>query len=551
MNSKRKGFDAIMSSSITRREFISRSGAAAATATVMSKARAATAKPPNIVVIMADDMGYSDIGCYGGEIQTPNLDRLASGGLRFAQFYNNAKCAPTRASLLTGLYAQQCGVHNGPVVMENCATIAELLSGAGYRTLMAGKWHAQQLPTERGFDRYYGLADGCCNFWNPGEQRSGEPKPAEKNWPRKWADDGEVSQPFTPEDRDFYATDAFTDHAIGYLDEYANEDKPFLLYLPYTAPHYPLHAHPSDIEKYRGKYMEGWDVVRKRRRARMIEMGLIKESWGIAPRDERVPAWEDVEDKDAWDMDAFYKKNGEGISWDDARDREMWDLKMAVYAAMVDRMDQNIGRVLAKIRDLGKESNTLVLFLSDNGGCAEVRHTTPGVPPGPVESYRTVDPPWATVQNTPFRKFKRWDHEGGISTPLVAYWPGVIEPDTMTNEIGHIIDLMPTCLDLAGAKYPESFGGQPIPGCEGKSLLPILEGGTRDSHDALYWQFSDCRAVRSGDWKAVWSGDGPWELYNIEEDRCELNDRATMEPDRVQELGVKWMAWAERCGAKV
>jgi len=540
-----------MATKLSRRDFIKQSSAVAVAATVAGQAHAAAPKPPNIVIIMADDMGYSDIGCYGGEIQTPNLDRLAAGGLRFTQFYNNAKCAPTRASLLTGLYSQQCNVHNGPVVMENCATIAELLRPAGYRTLMAGKWHAQQLPTERGFDHYYGLADGCCNFWNPGEQRPGEPKPAEKNYPRKWADDGEVSQPFTPEDRDFYTTDAFTERALGYLDDNANEDNPFFLYLPYTAPHYPLHAHPEDIAKYRGKYMEGWDVIRDRRRERMIEMGLIKESWGLAPRDARVAAWEDVEDKDAWDMDAFHKKNGEGISWDDARDREMWDLKMAVYAAMVDRMDQNIGRVLSKIRELGEESNTLVLFLSDNGGCAETRHSTPDVPPGPVNSYRTVDPPWATVQNTPFRKFKRWDHEGGISTPLIAYWPGVVKPGTMTNEIGHIIDLMPTCLDLAGAEYPQSFAGQAIPECEGKSLLPTLEGKIRTGHDALYWQFSDCRAVRSGDWKAVWSKNGPWELYNIEDDRCELNDLAADHPDKVNNLSAKWTAWAKRCGVNI
>jgi arylsulfatase A-like enzyme len=538
-------------SKVTRRQFIKTASATAAATALARPAQAASNKPPNIVIIMADDMGYSDIGCYGGEIDTPNLNRMAEGGLRFTQFYNNAKCAPTRASLLTGLYSQQCGVHDRPVVMENCVTIAEVLRGAGYRTLMTGKWHAEQLPTDRGFDRYYGLADGCCNFWNPGEQREGEPKPAEKNYPRRWSEDGEVSQPYTPEDRDWFSTDAFTDHAIEYLDEYADEDKPFFLYLPYTAPHYPLHAHPEDIAKYRGKYMTGWDVLRERRRARMIEMGLIKESWGLAPRDERVAAWDDVENKDAWDMDAFYKKNGEGISWEDARDREMWDLKMAVYAAMVDRMDQNIGRLMAKIRELGEESNTLVLFLADNGGCAETRHVTPDIPPGPVESYRTCDPPWAMVQNTPFRKYKRWDHEGGISTPLVAYWPGVIEPGTMTGEVGHIIDLMPTCLDLAGAAYPESFAGDAIPPCEGKTLRPVLEGGTREGHEALYFQFLDCRAVRSGDWKAVWAGDGPWELYNIPEDRCELNDRVKEEPDRVNKLAAMWDAWAERCGANV
>ena len=286
---------------------------------------------PNIVLIMADDMGFSDIGCYGGEINTPNIDRLAYGGIRFTQFYNNAICVPTRASLLTGLYSQQVGVwSNTPKKMENCGTLAEVLKNAGYRTLMTGKWHSLEIPVQRGFDRHYGLADGCCNFFNPGLRRPGEPEPGRKRhpgpWPedkrlfrdaRRWAIDDKEFIPYSPGDRDFYTTDAFTDYALKYLDEYSHEDNPFFLYVAYTAPHYPLHAWPEDIAKYRGRYMCGWDKLREQRYKRMLEMGLIDERWTLSPRNKEVPAWEDVDDKDAW------------------------DLKMAVYSAMIDRMDQN------------------------------------------------------------------------------------------------------------------------------------------------------------------------------------------------------------------
>lgn len=517
-----------MREAYTRRDFLRAAAAVGGAWCLAPETRAAVsvADRPNIVLIMADDMGYSDIGCYGGEIETPNLDRLASGGLRFTQFYNNAKCAPTRASLLTGLYAQQMGVHDGPVPMQGGVTIAEVLRAAGYRTLMAGKWHAAQLPVERGFDRYFGLCDGCSNYFNPGEQRPGEPAPAEKNYPRKWARDAQVMQPFTPEDRNFYATDAFTDAALGYLDEYGREDRPFFLYLAFTAPHYPLHARPEDIEKYRGRYTAGWDKIREVRYKRMIDMGLIDPRWALSPRDPHVPAWEN------------------------AGDKEEWDLKMAVYAAMVDRMDQNIGRVLAKLDELGKTEDTLILFLSDNGGCAETRNATPDVPPGPLNSYRTVDPPWANVQNTPFRKYKRYDHEGGISTPLIARWPKQIAPGTITQQMGHLIDVMATCLDVTGAAYPAELHGAPVLPLEGKSLLPILQGRTREEHEALYWQFSDSRAIRHGKWKLVKSGDAPWELYDMEADRTELHDLATEHPRLVMTLESKWQDWARRCGAK-
>jgi len=339
-----------------RREFIkliggsvaAAAGALSCTACSMGRSNKPNRRP-NIVLIMADDMGYSDIGCYGGEICTPNLDRLAAGGLRFTQFYNNSICVPTRASLLTGLYSQQVGVHyNTPTVMKNCVTLAEVLRSAGYRTLMTGKWHAEQIPCQRGFDRYFGLADGCCNYFNPGPRRAGEGEPGRKltsfGYPRRWAIDDKVYLPYKPKDKNFYTTDAFTDYAIDYLQQYGREERPFFLYVAYTAPHYPLHAWGEDITRYRGKYMVGWDKLRQQRFERMVEMGLVDKRWGLSPRDEEVPKWDSVEDKDSW------------------------DLKMAVYAAMIDRMDRNIGRIIAKIRQLGKEDNTLVLFLSDNGG---------------------------------------------------------------------------------------------------------------------------------------------------------------------------------------
>ena len=495
-------------------------------AIVMATFSAAGAKDtrPNIVLIMADDMGWSDIGCYGGEVQTPNIDRLAAGGLRFTQFYNNAKCGPTRASLQTGMYSQQIGEG----AMRGAVTIAEALKAAGYRTLMAGKWHSQGIPVERGFDRYFGLADGCCNFWNPGKQREGEPAPGRK-WPRwrRWAIDDKVYTPYTPEKRDFYTTDAFTDYAVGYLEQYKNEDKPFFLYLPYTAPHYPLHAWPEDIAKYKGKYMIGWDKLRQQRYKRVVEMGLIDKRHAMSPRDDGNPAWAD------------------------AKDKEEWDLKMAVYAAMIDRMDQNIGRVLAKIRELGEQDNTLVLFLADNGGCAEKIHKTPDVPPGPLASYRTVDAPWANASNTPFRKYKTWDQEGGISTPLVAYWPARIEKGgQLTRQVGHIIDVMPTCLDVAGAKRPTEFKGQKILPIEGKSLLPILEGKQREGHEAIYWAFGGSRALRAGKWKIVAGRGGKgWELYDMEADRTELHDLAAAQPDRVAKMAAMYATWQAKCRA--
>jgi len=512
---------------LTRRSFFkaAAAGAVGAAAGLMPARRgqgAPTRARPNILLIMADDMGFSDIGCYGGEVRTPNIDGLARRGIRFTQCYNNAKCGPTRASLLTGLYDQQVGTRP----LKHCVTLAEVLKAAGYRTLMAGKWHQDGIPVQRGFDRYFGLADGCCNFWNPGRQREGEPPPGRKysRW-RRWAIDDKVFTPYTPEDRGFYTTDAFTDYALQYLDQYGKEDRPIFLYLAYTAPHYPLHAWPEDIARYRDTYTVGWDEIRRRRWKRQVEMGLAQAHWDPSPRDPSVTPWAG------------------------ARNKDEWALKMAVYAAMIDRMDQNIGRVLAKVRDLGRDENTLVIFLSDNGGCAENVNKTPDIPPGPLPSYRTVDKPWANASNTPFRKYKSWDHEGGICTPFIVSWPRVIqEGGRIDRHVGHIIDVMATVCDVAGAEYPSEYAGRKVLPLEGKSLAPLFEGKDRVGHDALYWQFGASKAVRAGKWKLVVHGKGNWELYDMEADRCELSDLASKHPDRVAAMAKMWDQWRQRCG---
>ena len=524
---------------MTRRDFLKyvSVGASAAWATSGSVSGSApdedNSEKPNVILILVDDMGYSDLGCYGGEIETPNLDRLADEGVRFTNFYNCARCNPTRASLLTGLYPQQVrtGPRGGSNVMLNCVTFAETLKSAGYRTLMTGKWHNAETPVARGFDRYYGLVSGCCNYFNPGLKRPGENEPGRKfpGEQRPWAIEDQIIQPYTPEDRNFYTTDAFTDQALEYLDEYGEEDSPFLLYLPYTAPHFPIQAWPEDIAKYRGKYMIGWDVIRERRYERMREMGLIDSRWALSQRDPRAQAWEDVEDKDGW------------------------DLKMAVYAAMIDRVDQNIGRLLQKLYQLGKEDNTLVLFLSDNGACAEDARDFPTeeahILPGPMESYRTVDLPWANASDTPFRKFKQWTHEGGIATPLIARWPKVIEErGTLTHQVGHVMDIMPTLCDIAGASYPETYNDQPVLPVEGKSLLPILVGEEREGHDVICWEHIGNRAVIQGKWKIVSAKGESWEMYDLEEDRSETTNLAGQFPDKVKQMVGMWDDWAEHTG---
>ena len=507
--------------------------------------RANIAQRPNIVLIMADDLGFCDLGCYGGEIRTPNLDQLAQNGVRFTHFYNNAVCVATRASLLTGLYSHQVGKKLGGNLQagRNNVTFAEVLRTAGYRTLMVGKWHNGygngEKPVDRGFDRYWGLLSGCSNYFNPGHRRCDEPEPVHKspNDIRPWGNDDQVMMPYTPENPDFYSTDAFTQHALNFLEQYGRENRPFLLYVAHTAPHFPMHAWPQDIARYQGNYIIGWDELREQRYQRLVNMELIDAKWGKSGRDDASPEWKEVVDK------------------------EPWDRKMAVYAAMVDRMDQGIGRILEKIRELRQESNTLVLFLSDNGGCGENIDNTPDRVPGGVDTYTTVDAPWANASNTPFRKYKAFDHEGGISTPLIACWPNMIEPGSITHQVGHVIDFLPTFAELGEAEYPLHFNGHDILPMEGKSLASILRGEERQGHDSLFWELAQCRAVRKGIWKAVSmgpkrkgygghyipAGHENWELYNMEADRCELNDLSSANPEIVRELDGMWHRWFERC----
>lgn len=479
---------------------------------------------PNIVIIMADDMGISDLGCYGGEIATPNLDRLAAAGLRFTQFYNTGRCCPTRAALLTGLYSHQAGV--GAMIQdrgtpayqgylnEKCITIAEALREQGYRTFMSGKWHVGEnrphWPTDRGFDRYFGLISGGSSYFKLDQNR-------------KMARD---DQPYIPPAGDFYMTDAFTEEALAFLDE--RQDKPFFLYLAYTAPHWPLHALPEDIAKYKWKYLIGWDELRKQRHQKMIELGIVDARWPLSPRDPAAPAWLDLP----------------------SEEREAWASRMAVYAAQIERMDRGIGRLLKKISDLGVEKKTLVMFLSDNGACAEkVERTKSPPPPGGPESFMAYGLPWANASNTPFRQYKARVHEGGIATPLIVCWPNVIrKKGKVTRQAGHVIDLMPTCLEVADVDYPQICQGREITPMAGKSLLPIFRGQTRRSHDGIYWEHFGNRAVRQGKWKLVALANQDWELYDLIADRTELNNLAQRNPAKVRELSAKYDRWAERCG---
>ena len=451
------------------------------------------AERPNILLIMCDDMGFSDIGSYGGEIHTPNLDKLAKEGMRFRTFYNNAKCEHTRASLLTGRWWHHVGA--SATVEYAAETFGERLQKAGYRTLMSGKWHAGQTPFQRGFDRYYGLTDGCCNFWNPGHARPGEAEPAKKRV-RRWAIDAQEFLPFTPSSKEFYTTNAFTDIAIDYLEQYKGEQKPFLLYLAYTAPHYPLHASEEDVARYRGKYMKGWDRLREERFARQQKLGILPPNASLSPRDPSVPAWDSIPEQE----------------------RDSWDLRMAAYAAMIDRLDHNIGRVMTKLEEIGKADDTLILFFSDNGACSDSkdRSTVNGAMPWEVTSYLTQGKPWANASNTPYRMYKTTDFEGGTRTACIARWPNKIEASSFTDDVGHLVDIMPTMLDLASAPI--------TPELDGHSLVPTFQQQPSERPWPVFWQFGKSRALRDGNWKLVQDGKGDWELYDLANDPTEQND---------------------------
>ena len=481
----------------------------------------ATAGRPNIVLIMCDDLGWSDIGCYGGEIDTPNLDRLAASGMRFTQFYNNAKCTTTRASILTGLYPRP----RGGLLKRNMVTLGEALRTAGYRTALSGKWHLGRdqatHPSHRGFDEFYGLLDGACNFFNPTrpdpDYKGGRVRAFGRNLERiEEFPDG------------FYTTDAFTDHAIETIEAFHGQGGPFFLHLCYTAPHYPLHAKPQDIAKYRGAYRKGWDALRAERFARQRRMGLIDSTWRLTGDDSRAYAWASA-------------------------DQDFEDLRMSVYAAMVDSMDQNIGRLIAALERIGEFENTCVLFLSDNGGCAEEPGgRDPAVRrPGPEDDYVAVGPSWGWAQNAPFKRYKTWTHEGGVCTPFIAHWPGRVEPASICRAPGHIIDIMPTLLAIAGGDYPARHAGADVLPVEGKSLLPLLEGRPREPHEHLFWEWNGCAAVRSGKWKAVWDKlVRRWELYDLDADRTETRDLAEEFPERVAAMANAYGDWADATGNK-
>ena len=476
----------------------------------------ADAPRPNVVIVMADDMGLADVGCYGAEIHTPHLDRLAAGGVRMRQFYNGGRCCPTRAALLTGVHAHQAGVghmvgRKGDTpayqgfLRTDVPTIAERLKKVGYRTLLSGKWHVGEQrphwPIDRGFDRSWGLISGASNYWRLDPQRT-------------MADD---DREIRPDGDGFFMTDAFTDHAVDMVRDAGEE--PFLLYVPYTAPHWPLHARPETIARYEGMFSGGWSELRERRLKRMRSIGLADDSWQLSDPEGGVPDWSRLPEKQ----------------------RRIRDHRMAVYAAQITEMDAGVGRIVAALEESGRLQDTLILFLADNGACAErINRGTPGVPAGPADSFLSYGVGWANAGNTPLRWYKHSVHEGGISSPLIAHWPAGLPTDgRWCDGPGHVIDLAATIMPLAGADAD---------GLEGIDLMPVLHGEPVSRKGPLCWEHEGHRAVRRGDWKLVSRFGQPWELFDIAADRAETNDRARDYPERRHELEALWQNWARRVG---
>ncbi len=485
-------------------------------------------------------MGYSDLGCYGGEVETPNLDALAKNGLRFTQFYNGARCCPTRASLMTGCYPHETGIGhmtNTPenltqhdlgipeyrgFLNKNCVTIAEVLNDAGYSTLMSGKWHLgisdkSKWPLQRGFDKFYGIIVGASNFFEP-------------VYPRGIT---YMNDTISILDENFYTTDAFTDYAIQFIDEakQENSEKPFFLYLAYTAPHWPLNAPQEVVEKYKGKYMDGWTNLRETRYARMKEMGIIDQEWDLSPQD-----WSE------WD------------SLSDEKKTEM-DLRRAIYSAQIDRMDQNIGKLVEHLEEQNILDNTLIIFLNDNGACAEGGELGGG-PAEQLETkegyFLTYGGAWANASNTPYREYKHWVHEGGIGTPFIVHWPGIISRENegqLISEYGFLPDIMATFVDVAHASYPEEFNGNKIVPASGKSLVPLFKGENERLHtEPIFWEHEGNKAVRLGKYKLVskWKKEREtqWELYDMETDRPEMHNLADQQPEKVSEMAAMYDKWA-------
>ncbi len=520
-------------------------------------------KTPNIILILADDLGYSDLGCYGGEIDTPNLDYLAQNGVRFTQFYNTSRCCPSRASLLTGVYNHEAGIgemtrdrslpgYRGHLT-ENVVTLAEVLKASGYHTGMTGKWHVSntvvqetpekqlnwlnhkeshplfspidQYPVNRGFEKYFGNIWGVVDYFDPFSLVNG-------------------TEPVKEVPEDYYHTDAINDTTVAYINEFSKAKNPFFLYVAHTAPHWPLMALPEDIKKYENTYKKGWDEIRQNRFEKMKKIGIIDSTTELSPRWSDELSWEENPDKD-WDARA-----------------------MAVHAAMVDRMDQGIGRIINALKENGELENTLIIFLSDNGASPEdaagygpgfdrpsetrngkeiVYATQKQVMPGPETTYSSIGKRWSNVSNTPFRYWKSESYEGGVHTPMIAFWPkGIkLENGSIVKDVGHVMDFMPTFVEVAGAHYPDA-SNDIIP-VQGISLVPVFDGNFRKGHDALFNEHFGARYVRFGDWKLVSrsnKNEDDWHLFNIKNDPTELNDVAGKNPERVEHLENLWKEWA-------
>jgi len=518
---------------------------------------------PNIIIILADDLGYSDIGCFGGEVHTPNLDYLAANGLRFSRFYNISRCCPSRASLLTGIYNHDAGIgemttdkhvdgYRGHIT-ENAVTLAEVLKGAGYHTAMSGKWHVsntveqatkeaqldwldhktwhplfspiEQYPTSRGFERFFGTLWGVVDYYDPFSLVSN-------------------TTPIKNVPANYYHTDAINDTAAAYIRDYSKSDKPFFLYVAQNAPHWPIQAPANEIEKYKDTYKAGWDAIREARYKRMLKMGIIPANAKLSPRFQN------------------------GLKWENNPDRE-WDARaMAVHAAMIDRMDQGIGRIIKALKETGQLENTLIFFLSDNGASPEVcANFGPGfdrpgetrtgqkinyivkkdIMPGPQTSYASIGPRWANVANTPYQFAKADSYEGGVHAPLIAFWPKGItaKKGGISKQLGHVMDFMSTAVELAKANYPSVYNGHKILPMQGISLVPALKNKVVPGHSELFNEHIKARYARMGDWKLVsHAKDTTWHLYNLKDDATEINDLSAKYPEKVRELTIRWRQWA-------
>jgi arylsulfatase A-like enzyme len=553
-----------MRPSLSRREFLRQSALGAASLYTASLTRggetslpAGGRKKQNVIVILADDMGFSDIGCYGSEIATPNLDRLANTGVRFSQAYNTARCCPSRASLLTGLYPHQAGIghmvgnYGVPAyqgyLRSDCVTVAEVMREAGYRTWMSGKWHVggnqapdkpstwhpgapdQPTPLDRGFDRFFGTLGGAGSYYRP----------------PLLMDQGKFITP----DQGFYYTNAIGDHACTMIREATDAKKPFFGYVAFTSPHWPLHALPEDIERHRNRYRAGWDVLRTERHEGLRKAGIIGDNCPLSPRDKEVPAWDSL----------------------DASRQEWESLRMATYAAIIDRMDRNIGRILDCLDATGQRDNTLIIFASDNGGSEELlrddgrnvaRYHLPtshgtlprmgniqGLAPGPEDTFMSYGRAWANASDTPFRQFKKWVHEGGIATPLIVNYPGYTGTHgRIARDPCHFIDILPTIMEFTGATHPETFHGRAMTPLAGRSVLPAASEGRSLEPRPYFWEHSGNRAVRIGDMKLVADNESPWELYDLSVDRTELNDLAATRATEVVAMEKRYQKWADSVG---